>query len=315
MAAPDPAPPAGGEATRCGFVALLGAPNAGKSTLLNRLVGTRVSIVTPKPQTTRNRVLGIAVCGPAQVVFVDTPGVFAPRSRFDRAMVRAAWEGARGADAMALVVDSRRGIDDRTQLVIDGAAAMRRPVTVVLNKIDLIDRRGLLELAAAFAALRDAGGGALVAETFMISALTGDGVSKLRDSLVAAMPAGQWHYPADQAADMPQRLLAAEITREQLFLQLHRELPYAAAVETEAWTEREDGGVRIDQAIHVRRASQKPIVLGKGGRRIREIGTRARAELRELFDRPVHLFLRVKVRGNWPEDPERFRDLGLDYHV
>ena len=315
MATSDDAPPAGGEAGRCGFVALVGAPNAGKSTLLNRLVGTKVSIVTPKPQTTRNRVLGIAVHGPAQIVFVDTPGVFAPRSRFGRAMVRAAWDGARGADAMALVVDSRLGIDDKTRLVVEGAAAMKRPVSLVLNKIDLIDRRELLGLAAAFAAFRAADGGALVSETFMISALTGDGVAELHDALAAAMPAGPWHYPADQAADMPQRLLAAEITREQLFLQLHRELPYAAAVETEAWTEREDGGVRIDQAIHVRRSSQKPIVLGKGGRRIKEIGSRARAELQVLFDRPVHLFLRVKVRGNWPEDPERFRDLGLDYHV
>ena len=302
-------------ATRCGFVALLGAPNAGKSTLLNRLVGTKVSIVTPKVQTTRSRVLGIAIVGGAQIVFIDTPGVFAPRTRFDRAMVRAAWDGARDADSTVLVVDARRGLDDNARLIVDRAAAANRPLTVALNKIDLIDRRALLGLAAAFAERRTGNGAALAAATFMISALTGDGVDDLQAALAAAVPAGPWHYPADQAADMPARLLAAEITREKLFLQLNRELPYAAAVETEAWTERRDGGVRIDQAIHVQRESQRMIVLGKGGRRIKAIGSEARAELKELFDRPVHLFLHVKVRRDWREDPERYRDLGLDYDV
>ncbi len=299
--------------TRCGFAALIGAPNAGKSTLLNRMVGTKVSIVTPKAQTTRSRVLGIALFGRVQIVFVDTPGVFAPASRFDRAMVRAAWDGARNADATVLVVDARRGIDDNLRLIADRAAALNRPLTLALNKIDLIDRRALLGLAAALAERRTADGAVLVAETFMISALTGDGVAELQSALCAAMPAGAWHYPAEQVADMPQRLFAAEITREKLFLQLRHELPYAAAVETEAWTERDDGSVRIDQAIHVRRDSQRMIVLGKGGRRIKAIGSAARGELGTLLDRPVHLFLRVKIRRDWPEDRERYRDLGLDY--
>lgn len=300
---------------RCGFVALLGAPNAGKSTLLNRMVGSKVSIVTPKVQTTRNRVRGIAISDRTQIVFVDTPGIFAPRKRFDRAMVHAAWEGARNADSIVVVVDARRGIDDNASRIMDGIAAMNRVAVVALNKIDLVDRRRLLALAASFADLRTTHGTARAAQIFMISALTGDGVADLETALAAAMPAGRWHYPADQVADMPMRLLAAEVTREKLFLQLHRELPYAAAVETEAWTERADGAVRIDQAVHVRRSSQRMIVLGKGGRRIKAIGSDARAELEHMLERPVHLFLRVKVRQNWQKDPERYRDLGLDYHA
>lgn len=300
---------------RCGFAALIGAPNAGKSTLLNRMVGAKVSIVTPKAQTTRSRVLGIAMAGPAQIVFVDTPGVFRARTRFDRAMVRAAWDGARGADATVLVVDSRRGRGADTERIARGAAQINRRLTLALNKIDLIDRRTLLELAAAFSERRAANGQLLVRETFMISALTGDGVAELRAALAAAMPPGPWHYPADQAADIPRRLLAAEIVREKLFLQLQRELPYDAAVETEAWTERADGAVRIDQAVHVRRDSQKAIVLGKGGQRIKAIGAAARAELERMFARRVHLFIRVKVRKDWPEDPARYSDLGLDYNA
>lgn len=307
--------PAETEAPRCGFVALLGAPNAGKSTLLNRVVGTKVSIVSPKVQTTRSRVLGIAMAGPAQIVFIDTPGVFAPRTRFDRAMVRAAWEGARGADRTVLVVDARRGLCGDTALIAERAAARNRKLTLALNKIDTIDRRALLGLAAAFAERRAANGAALVGDTFMISALTGDGVAELRGALATAMPAGPWHYPPDQAADMPVRLLAEEVTREKLFLQLHRELPYAAAVETEAWTERDDGSARIDQAVLVRRDSQKAIVLGKGGRRIKAIGSDARAELQALLGRTIHLFIRVKVRADWPEDPARYSDLGLDYNA
>lgn len=300
---------------RCGFAALIGAPNAGKSTLLNRMVGSKVSIVTPKAQTTRSRVLGIALAGPAQIVFVDTPGVFRARTRFDRAMVRAAWDGARGADATVLVVDSRRGRAADAERIAREAARRNRRLTLALNKIDLIDRRALLGLAASFSERRAANGERLVRETFMISALTGDGVAELRAALAAAMPPGPWHYPADQAADMPRRLLAAEIVREKLFLQLQRELPYDAAVETEAWTERADGAVRIDQAVHVRRDSQKAIVLGKGGQRIKAIGAAARAELERLFERRVHLFIRVKVRKDWPEDPARYSDLGLDYNA
>ena len=305
---PDPSP-------RCGFVALLGAPNAGKSTLLNRLVGTKVSIITPKAQTTRNRIVGIAMHGGAQIVFIDTPGIFAPRTRLDRAMVRAAWDGARDSDATVLLVDARRGLCDETRRIVDRAAAGKRPLTLALNKIDLVDRRGLLASAAAFAALRRADGAPAVGATFMISALTGDGVADLRDALAAAAPPGPWHYPPDRAADAPQRLMAAEITREKLFLRLHRELPYAAAVETERWTERRDGGVRIDQTVFVRRDSQKAIVLGKGGRQVKAIGSSARAELETLLDRPVHLFIHVKVRSDWPEDPERYRALGLEYDV
>lgn len=300
---------------RCGFVALLGAPNAGKSTLLNRMVGSKVSIVTPKVQTTRNRVRGIAISDRTQIVFVDTPGIFAPRKRFDRAMVHAAWEGARNADSIVVVVDARRGIDDNASRIMDGIAAMNRVAVVALNKIDLVDRRHLLGLAASFADLRTTHGTAQAARIFMISALTGDGVADLETALAVAMPAGRWHYPADQVADMPMRLLAAEVTREKLFLQLHRELPYAAAVETEAWTERADGSVRIDQAVHVQRSSQRMIVLGKGGRRIKAIGSDSRAELEHMLERPVHLFIRVKVRQNWQKDPERYRDLGLDYHA
>ena len=274
-----------------------------------------MSIVTPKVHTTRSRVLGIAIRGPAQIVFIDTPGIFAARNRFDRAMVQAAWQGARNADLVVLVVDARRGADSETIRIADGIAATNRTLVLALNKIEIVDRRVLLALAADFAARRTARGAPLVAHTFMISALTGDGVDDLHAMLGGAMPASPWHYPADQAADMPMRLLAAEITREKLFLQLRRELPYAAAVETEAWRDRDDGSVRIDQAVYVRRGSQRMIVLGKGGQRIKSIGSAARAELETSLERRVHLFLRVKVRRDWPEDPARYRDLGLDYDV
>ncbi len=297
----------GGRTTRCGFVALVGAPNAGKSTLLNRLVGSKVSIVTPKVQTTRTRVSGIYVAGDVQLVFVDTPGIFAPRRRLERAMVEAAWSGARDADTIVVLVDGKRGVDADAQRIVDGLAAKHRHAILALNKIDLVSRSALLPLAAEL----DAAG--VFTHTFMISALTGDGVDDLRAHLKDRAPAGPWHYPGDQLSDMPLRLLAAEISREQLFLRLHQELPYALAVETEGWEERGDGSVRINQLVYVLRESHKPIVLGKGGRQIKAVGTAARIELEELLERRVHLFLRVKVSPKWIDDPARYRDLGLEY--
>ena len=299
--------------SRCGFVAVLGAPNTGKSTLVNRVVGTKVSIVSPKVQTTRNRVLGIAMAGATQIVFIDTPGIFAPKRRLDRAMVSAAWGGARDADLILVLVDARRGVDAETRLIIDRLRATHRQAVLALNKIDLVARPPLLALAAKLDGERLADGRAMFTDIFMISALDGDGVDDLVATLAAPLPPGPWHYPADQAADMPVRLLAAEITREKVFLQLQQELPYATAVETEAWTEGADGSVRIDQVLYVRRDSQKSIVLGKGGRRIKAIGSEARKELEEMLGHRVHLFLHVKVRDKWPDDPERYRDLGLDF--
>jgi GTP-binding protein Era len=300
---------------RCGFVALLGAPNVGKSTLLNRLVGAKVSIVTPKVQTTRSRVLGIAIAGAAQLVFIDTPGIFEPRKRLERAMVSAAWSGARDADLVVVLVDAKRGVDADTRLIIGHLRRRERHAVLAINKVDAVKRPGLLELAAALDAERLADASRLFTDTFMISALTGDGVGELAALLAASVPAGPWLYPEDQAADMPLRLLAAEITREQVFLQLQRELPYAAAVETEAWSERDDGSVRIDQVIYIRRDSQKMIVLGKGGQRIKAIGSAARRELERLLERRVHLFIHVKVRDKWQDDPERYRELGLDFNA
>lgn len=305
---------AGGK-TRCGFVALLGAPNAGKSTLLNRMVGSKVSIVSPKVQTTRSRVLGIAMAGDAQIVFIDTPGVFTPKKRLERAMVSAAWGGAHDADRIVVLVDARRGVDGDTRLIIGRLRKEGRQAILALNKIDLVKRKLLLGLTAECAEEKLEDGRDLFTDTFMISALSGDGVDELRAHLIDRMPEGPWLYPEDQSADMPLRLLAAEITREKVFLQLSQELPYAAAVETEAWTERDDGSVRIDQIVYVRRDSQKMIVLGKAGRRIKAIGSAARTELETLLDRRVHLFLHVKVREGWQDDPERYRDLGLDYNV
>jgi GTP-binding protein Era len=295
--------------TRCGYVALIGAPNAGKSTLLNQLVGRKLAIVTPKVQTTRSRLLGIAIVDEAQLVFVDTPGIFAPRRRLDRAMVAAAWAGAADADQVVVLVDAARPAGVDTQRIIDHLVAGNRRAVLALNKIDLVRRDRLLGAADA---LFRAG---CFAHVFMISGLTGDGVADLKRHLAAVMPPGPWLFPADQLSDAPERWLAAEITREQVFLQLHDELPYAAAVETETWDERRDGSVRIDQVIYVQRAGQRAIVLGDKGQRIKTIGARARAELERLLERRVHLFLFVKVRGNWLEDPERFAALGLNYDV
>jgi GTP-binding protein Era len=305
----DSGTPAGTGETHCGFVALLGAPNVGKSTLLNRLVGAKISIVTPKVQTTRNRILGIFLDGGAQVVLVDTPGIFLPRRRLDRAMVEAAWSGARDADVIVLLIDAGRGIEGDTRRIFDGLREARVPVVAAINKVDTVRRDSLLALAAELDAE------SLFAEIFMISALTGDGVDALRAHLAGAMPPGPWLYPEDQMADMPMRLLAAEVTREQVYLQLHQELPYAAAVETERWTERPDGSVRIDQIVYVQRASQRKIVLGRNGARIKSIGSGARRELEAMLARRVHLFLHVKVRERWADDPEHYRVLGLDYNA
>jgi GTP-binding protein Era len=293
---------------RCGFVAIVGAPNAGKSTLLNSLVGSKVSIVTPKVQTTRARMLAIAVEGDAQLVFVDTPGIFAnPKRRLERAMVAAAWAGASDADAIVVLVDAVRGVDPDSQRMIEQLRDGGRSLLLALNKIDQAKRASLLEIAERLN--RDT----KFEATFMISALTGSGVDDLRRALAARMPAGPWMYPEDQLAELPLRLLAAELTREQLFLQLHEELPYSLMVEPEKWEEFKDGSVRIDQIVTVLRDSQKPIVLGKGGRRIKAVGEAARAEIATLLDRPVHLFLHVQVRENWQDDPARYRAMGLDF--
>jgi GTP-binding protein Era len=302
----DEAPPA---LARCGFVALIGAPNSGKSTLLNRLVGHKLAIVTPKAQTTRNRLLGIAIEGATQIIFVDTPGIFAPRRRLDRAMVAAAWSGAEDADETLLLVDAARGIDQDTRRVLDRLAERGRRSILALNKIDLVPRERLLGLA------EDLSREGRFDPVFMISGLKGDGIGDVKQHLAASLPAGPWLFPEDQLSDASGRLLAAEVTREQVFLQLHDELPYAAAVETEKWDDKPDGSLRIEQVIYVQRPSQRAIVLGKGGRRIKMIGARARAELGRVLDRRVHLFLFVKVRQNWVEDRERFDALGLDYDL
>jgi len=293
--------------TRCGFIALVGAPNAGKSTLLNALVGGKVSIVTPKVQTTRMRVTGIAMAGDAQLVFIDTPGIFQPVRRLDRAMVAAAWGGARDADIVVVLIDAKRGIDKDAQRIIDGLVERRRRAILALNKIDLVKRAALLPIIAAL----DATG--VFTDTFMISALDGDGVDDLRDFFAARVPAGPWHYPEDQISDMPLRLLAAETTREKLFLRLHQELPYGLTVETENWDERKDGSVRIDQIIYIARENHKPMVLGKGGQMIKAVGSAARQDLEASLDRRVHLFLHVKVAPKWADDPARYRDLGLEF--
>ncbi len=293
--------------TRCGYVALIGAPNSGKSTLLNRLVGRKLAIVTPKAQTTRNRLLGIAMEGPTQIVFVDTPGIFAPRRRLDRAMVAAAWSGAEDADEALLLVDASRGIDRDTRRILDRLAGRSRRSILALNKIDLVPRESLLGLTDALS--REG----LFDPIFMISGLKGDGVEDVKRHLAASLPQGPWLFPEDQLSDAPERLIAAEVTREQVFLQLHDELPYASTVETEQWEDKPDGSVRIEQVIYVQRPSQRAIVLGEGGKRIKTIGARARAELARMLERRVHLFLFVKVRQNWIDDRERFAALGLDY--
>ena len=292
---------------RVGFVAIVGAPNVGKSTLLNRLVGSKVSIVSPKVQTTRTRVLGICIEGPAQIIFIDTPGIFQPRRRLDRAMVAAAWSGTAAADDVLLLVDASRGLDRNTAAIVKKLKRGERKVILAINKVDLVNKPDLLALAAE---LNETGA---FTDTFMISAETGDGVADLMAFLAGRVAAGPWLFPEDQISDMPGRLTAAEITREQLYLQLHKELPYAAAVETESWKDQDDGSLRIEQVVYVERGSQKAIVLGKKGSRVKSIGEAARKELEEIFERRVHLFLFVKVRSNWGDDPERYRDLGLDF--
>lgn len=295
---------------RCGFVALVGAPNAGKSTLLNSLVGAKVSIVTRKVQTTRARLRGIAVRGSSQLIFVDTPGIFTPKRRLERAMVAAAWMGAQDADVVVLLFDAARTvIDSDTQLILDGLKAQQRRAVLVLNKIDLIKRERLLKLAARFEA-QD-----LFEHTFMISALTGDGVPDLLDHVARAMPEGPWLYPEDQLSDLPLRLMAAETTREKLFRKLHQELPYALTVETERWQDFQDGSVKIEQIIYVQRGTQKAIVLGKKGSKIKDIRSESQAELEDVLGCKVHLFLFVKVRENWIDDPERYREWGLDFNA
>ena len=299
--------------TRAGFVAVVGAPNAGKSTLVNALVGSKVSIVSPKVQTTRMRVVGIAMAdlaggGRTQVVLVDTPGIFRiAKRRLERAMVAAAWQGAEEADLVLLVVDAERGISEETRAIVGRLKGTRAPRYLVLNKIDLVPREKLLALSAEMNAL------IAFERTFMVSAQKNDGVADILPVLAAALPASPFLYPEDQAADLPMRLLAAEVTREQVFLQLHQELPYEAAVETDKWEERKDGSVRIEQTIHVQREGQRAIVLGKGGTRIKQIGARARQELHHMLERPVHLFLHVKLSERWAEDPAHYRAIGLEY--
>lgn len=294
-------------ATRAGFVALIGAPNAGKSTLLNALVGSKVSIVSHKVQTTRTMVRGIVIEGISQIIFVDTPGIFKPKRRLDRAMVTSAWGGASDADAVALLIDARKGVDEEAEAIIVKLAEIKRPKILVLNKIDLIERSKLLELTAKI--------NALVAfdHTFMISALKGHGVADFCQQLAALMPPGPWLYPEDQISDAPLRMLAAEITREKLYERLHQELPYESTVETDQWQQRPDGSVRIEQTIFVERESQRKIVLGKGGQTIKAIGQSARREIAEIAEAQVHLFLFVKVRENWGDDPQRYREMGLEF--
>lgn len=300
-----------GEEAKCGFVAIIGAPNAGKSTLVNALVGSKVAIVTHKVQTTRSRIRGIAIEGDTQIVFVDTPGIFKPKRRLDRAMVDAAWGGAGDADVIVVMVDTERGRSGDVDRVIDGLRAQGRKAILVLNKADALTgekgREKLLKLAAE---LNETG---LFTETFMISALTGDGVADLKRHIASLMPKGAWHYPEDQAADVPLRSLAAEITREKLFLRLHDELPYELTVETESWERKRDGSIRIQQVIYVQRESQRKIALGAGGQTIKTVGQLARQELEEMLETKVHLFLFVKVRENWGEDRERYREMGLDF--
>ena len=292
---------------RCGFAAVIGAPNAGKSTLVNALVGAKVSIVTHKAQTTRARVRGIAIEGQSQIVLVDTPGIFAPKRRLDRAMVETAWTEAREADVVVLVADAARGFDDVADPVVERARELSIPLILALNKIDKIKKDKLLALAA------EASERLKLAELFMISALSGDGVAELRSALARRMPAGPWLFPEDQIADAPMRQWAAEITREKMFTRLHEEIPYSSTVETTSWKELRDGSVRIDQTIFVERESQRKIVLGAKGQAIKHISMEARKEIAEGVEAPVHLFLFVKVRENWADDPERYREMGLEF--
>jgi GTP-binding protein Era len=297
----------GEDGRRCGFIALIGAPNAGKSTLINALVGSKVAIVTPKVQTTRTLLRGIAMEGRAQLVFLDTPGIFAPRRRLDRAMVTTAWSGAHDADIVAVLIDVKSGLNDDAEALLKKLKEVRQPKVLILNKVDLVEKARLLALA------QTANDTAKFEATFMISATKGDGVADVRQWLAAHVPAGPWHYPEDEVSDAPVRQLASEITREKLYLKLHQELPYQSTVETESWTERKDGSVRIEQTIYVERDSQKKIVLGKGGQSIKAIGEASRRELAEILEKKVHLFLFVKVREGWGDDPERYRQMGLEF--
>jgi len=301
---PDDAAPA---ATRCGFVALIGAPNVGKSTLVNALVGSKVTIVSRKVQTTRALIRGIVIENNAQIILVDTPGIFLPKRRLDRAMVSTAWSGAHDADLVCALLDAREGIDEEADAIFTKLATVRHPKILVLNKIDLVAREKLLALAKA------ANDRLAFEKTFMVSALSGDGVEDLRRTLAEMVPPGPFHYPEDQMSDAPMRHLAAEITREKIFRQLHQELPYQSTVETDTWTERKDKSVRIEQTIFVERESQRKIVLGKGGATIKSIGADSRKELAEIVGAPVHLFLFVKVRENWGDDTNRYREMGLEF--
>lgn len=295
--------------TSCGFFALIGAPNVGKSTLINRIVGAKVSIVSSKVQTTRTRVLGITIRDQSQIIFIDTPGIFSPKRRLDRAMVASAWCGASDADGIILLVDAKRGINADTKLIIDGLKKQNRKVILAINKIDLVKKPILLTLISSLSKIK------IFSETYMISSETGDGVESLIDSLMELLPNGPWMYPRDQISVMPSRLLAAEITREKVYLLLHQELPYAVTVETENWEQCNDGSAKVNQIIFVQKPGQKAIVLGKGGVKIKKIGELARKELEHILNHRVHLFLFVKVREKWGEDPERYIEWGLDYNA
>jgi len=295
------------EGTRCGFVALIGAPNVGKSTLVNALVGSKVTIVSKKVQTTRALIRGIVIEDKSQIILVDTPGIFAPRRRLDRAMVTTAWSGAHDADLVCLLLDAKKGIDDEAQAVFDRLEQVKHPKLLVINKIDTVARETLLALA------QKANERLTFEATFMVAAISGDGVADLRAAMAKAVPEGPYLYPEDQMSDAPMRHLAAEITREKIYRKLHQELPYQSTVETETYTERKDGSVRIEQTIFVERESQRKIVLGKAGATIKAIGADARKELAEIVGHPVHLFLFVKVRENWGDDPDRYREMGLEF--
>ncbi|NMM44457.1 GTPase Era [Rhodospirillaceae bacterium KN72] len=297
------------EMTRCGFVAVIGAPNAGKSTLVNLLVGAKVTIVTHKVQTTRTRVLGIALRDETQVCFIDTPGIFKPKRRLDRAMVSAAWQGAQEADATVLLIDAHAGVTDEVEDILKGLEKEGRKAVLALNKIDMVKREILLALADR---LNKTG---LFTDIFMISAENGDGTEDLMAHLVSRMAPGPWLFPEDQLSDMPQMLLAAEVTREKLFLNVHQELPYALTVETESYEVRKDGSIRIEQVVYVERESQRAIILGKNGAKVKTVGSAARKELEEMFESKVHLFLYVKVRDRWQDDPERYRMWNLDFQA
>lgn len=291
----------------CGFVALVGAPNAGKSTLLNSLVGSKIAIVTHKVQTTRSRLIGVAIHGDNQMVFVDTPGIFAPKKRLERAMVAAAWEGANDADVVVFMVDATLRIDESTRTIAEGLNKSSKKTILVLNKIDLVKRDTLLSKTKELNELGEFN------ETLMISAKTGNGLDDLQDRIAEFLPISPWLYPEDHLTDITERMLASEITREKFFMRFHEELPYAATIETERWKELKDGSLRIEQIIYVERDSQKKIVIGKGGQGLKVIGKMAREELEELLDRKVHLFLFVKVRKGWSDDKERYRNMGLDW--